>query len=76
MLSIIIAVFLVVFFLFLIGVLVWGVIRLRRLGLLAGFMRGKWLLSLLTIAFVLYFTIVFQRITPCCLATTRYIFSV
>lgn len=46
------AVFLLLFFFLLIGIMVIASTILHKTGLLAGFMKGRWLLSLLTISFV------------------------
>ncbi|MEZ4994047.1 MAG: hypothetical protein R2824_26715 [Saprospiraceae bacterium] len=55
MLSIIIAVFILFFFVVVIAFSVWAFSRMHKIGLLRGFMKGKWLLSFLTLTFLVAF---------------------
>ncbi|PHN04308.1 hypothetical protein [Flavilitoribacter nigricans] len=55
MFTTIIAIFIISFFVLMIGVGIWGFIKLNKIGLLQGFMRGKWLASLLTSLLVIAF---------------------
>lgn len=53
--STITAVFLILFFSLLIGIVVVAFFVLQKTGLLASFMKGKWLLSLLSFGFIIAF---------------------
>lgn len=48
MLTTLIAAFIILFFTLVVVIGTWALIRLKKIGLLKGFMQGKWLLSLLT----------------------------
>lgn len=55
MITTIIAIIIIFFFTLAVGGLTWALIRLKGTGLLAIFMRGKWLLSILSFAFIASF---------------------
>ena len=57
MLTTLIAAFIILFFTLVVVIGTWALIRLKKIGLLKGFMQGKWLLSLLTtILMISFFT--------------------
>ncbi len=55
MITTIIAIIIIFFFTLAVGGLTWALIRLKGTGLLTIFMRGKWLLSILSFAFIASF---------------------
>ncbi len=52
-----IAILLLLFFLFLTGIGVWAFSMLHKMGLMNRFMKGKWLASILTVAFIALFLV-------------------
>jgi hypothetical protein len=47
----------ILFFVLVTAVTIWGMIRLRQMGLLQGFMRGKWVASTLSLLFLVQFIV-------------------